>query len=758
MAFFDTKFKTYIFAALCCMAASGVSAQGYIDNQDSLYRMLQEVDVVAVKQGSNIFQQPVSGNLINSSVIERDRINDIKGVSGMVPNFFIPDYGSRITSSIYVRGIGARMDQPAVGLNIDNVGILNKDAYDFELMDIASIEMIRGPQASLFGRNTMTGLITVKTLSPLEFQGWRLGMSYSSGNTVKINAGWYKMFSPTTGFSISTGFTHSDGRFINQHDGQKIDRENSGAMRTKLYWSPSGKFTLTNVLSSSLLAQGGYPYEYGATGLISYNDTCFYRRFLLTDGLTLKGRVGNAELISVTSLQHLHDNMTLDQDFLPDPFFTLTQRKNETSFTEDLLFRGNTLHGHYRWLAGVYGFYRHLKMLAPVTFLDSGISSLIESYRNSANPYHPILWHGRDFVLNSDFTLPSGGAAVYHESALTAGKWTLTAGLRLDYERVDLRYHSFCNTGYDIYYNPTGELPLPPGVQLERKVDVNLNEYGRLHRHYLMLLPKVTALWEIPGLNSSNLYASIGSGYKAGGFNTQMFSDVLQQRLMGYMGIGASYNVDDIVGYKPEKSWTFELGAHFSSKDNHIRGEVALFAILCRDQQLTTFPDGTTTGRMMTNAGRTRSLGGEISLNWSPVSALTVVCNYGFTDARFTDYDNGMTNYKGKRLPYAPSNTLYLSGSYTFTGEWLRNNAVEVGAGFYGVGNIYWNEANDRVQPFYGQLSVNLLFRARKWSVELWGNNMTDTKFRTFYFLSMKNEFYQRGMPRTLGVTLSAHI
>lgn len=719
---------------------------------DSLWRMLEEVDVVAVKQRSMLDGRALSGNVIGAVEIERDNITDLKGAAPLAPNFFIPDYGSRITSSIYVRGIGSRMDQPAVGLNVDNVGILNKDAYDFEMSDIVSIEMIRGPQSALFGRNTMTGLVSIRTLSPMTFQGWRGGASFSSGETFNLNAGYYARPLENLGVSLSAGFDRSGGRFVNEYNGRKLDHEMAGSWRMKIHWKPSSKVTLTNVLAGSLLRQGGYPYESLESGKISYNDTCFYRRFLINDGLTVRAQLGRTELLSVTSVQHIDDNMTLDQDFLPLSYFTLTQKKRETALTEDIMLRGQA-GSHYRWLAGFYGFYRHMRMRAPVTFKETGISNLIVSHRNEANPYFPIAWDESSFLLNSEFYMPSWGVALYHQSDLQLGRWHLAAGLRLDFERINLRFHSYCDTSYTIFRNPDGEHPIPEGLDEERQVDIHLSERGGLHRRYLMLTPKVSALYDIDGRN--NVYGSIGRGYKAGGFNTQMFSDVLQQRLMGFMGIGEEYDVADIVGYKPEQSWTFEVGGHLNFPKARLTADVTLFYILCRDQQLTVFPKGNTTGRLMTNAGRTRSVGGELSVSWRPVEALSLSGSYGFTDARFTEYDDGISDYSGKRLPYAPANTFYANATYMLRAAWLRDNCLSFSVSCDGAGDIYWNEQNSRRQKFYARLNASVSFEAPKWRVEVWGNNLTDTEYYTFYFKSMGNEFVQRALPVTLGLSVS---
>lgn len=725
---------------------------------DSVYYLLDELDVVAAKHNIAFREIPVSGTMVRGDDSERLGIDDIKGLSTVVPNFHIPDYGSRITSTIYVRGIGARMDQPAVGLTVDNVSILNKDAYDFDIADISYMEMLRGPQSALFGRNTMTGLINIRTLSPMEYMGWRGLVEMGPRQLFKFNLGWYHRFRQNFGTSVTGSFYRRNGEFVNEYDGYTVDKEVNGSLRIKLVWSPKEDLHISNTLSQSLLRQGGYPYENVASGKIAYNDTCFYKRFLITDALTITKHLGNVKLVSVTSSQHIDDNMTLDQDFLPQSYFTLVQKKKETALTEDIMFRGVTGDERYSWLLGAYGFYRDLHMTAPVTFKDYGITQLIEKNRNNVNPYHPIRWNERQFTLNSDFRMPSGGAALYHESRYELENWRIAAGVRFDYERVAMNYNSWCNTSYTIYNNPSGELPITPETPVSRVVPVDLVEKGHLSSHYFQVLPKLSLLWHIPNMLASNLYLTIGKGYKAGGYNTQMFSDVLQQKLMRFMGIGSAYDVDDIVSYRPEQSWSYEMGMHINLVDNKINLDASLFLINCHDQQMTVFPDGDTTGRMMTNAGKTRSFGGELSAYYTILPELTVMATYGYTNARFIDFFDGKENYKGKRLPYAPSNTLFAEVSYMVNvSRKFREHYFAAHLNFSGTGDIYWNEANTLKQNFYGLFGGTLGYHTPRWSVEIWGKNLTNTKYYTFYFLSMGNEFRQRGKGLDFGVTIRAH-
>lgn len=715
---------------------------------DSVYT-LDNLNVVALKQSDILREDAMSVSVIGRAELDRLNAVAVKSISDVVPNFYVPDYGSRITSTMYVRGIGARMDQPAVGLNVDNVPYLNKNTYDFDLADIASVEMLRGPQSTLYGRNTIGGLINITTLSPMRYQGWRVMAQGATGNDWKASIGWYHKINDKTATALVGSFSYLGGFFRNRYDGKLLDKELSGALRWKFDRALSGSVMLRNAASASMLRQGGYPYEAVASGEINYNDTCFYRRFMFNDGLTLNWRADRFNMSAITSVQYLDDNMTLDQDFLPLSYFTLTQKQKETSVTEDVVFRGSELSGAYSWVTGLFGFLKDMDMHAPVTFKDTGISNLIESHRNEANPYYPISWDGRSFVLNSDFNLRSYGVALYHESAYETGRWRFTAGLRLDWEETRLGYHSYCDTGYEVkQLMPDGSL------QPHHHVAIEINDHDRLSRGYFNWLPRVSALYNLPLEGDNNVYATVSKGYKAGGFNTQMFSDVLQQRLMGIMGIGAKYDVNDVVGYKPEYSWNYEVGAHLTFPKANISVDFSAFYIDCRDQQLTMFPSGTTTGRIMTNAGKTRSIGAELSVGWQPVEPLEFSFSYGHTDARFRVFHNGLGNYAGKRIPYAPQNTVYLSGLYSFRFSNSGVRRLSVGADMRGTGPIYWNEANSLRQDFYALLGASATLEGEWWSLQIWGKNLTGTRYHTFYFMSMGNEFLQNGRPLQIGATL----
>ncbi len=710
---------------------------------------LPQVSVTAVKLGSQLRSKPVSATIVGQQTINRDRIVNMHQVSDLSPNLYIPRYGSRITSSIYMRGIGARIDQPAVGLTIDNIPILNKDSYDLDIDDIARVDILRGPQSSMFGRSSMMGMININTLSPLQFDGVRLNAEYGSYNSYRASVSAYHEHNDSVGVALGGNVSGTSGYYRNSYNSCRVGGERVWGLWYKWELRPVRGLSIENVGRFSHSKQSGYPYESVESGLISYNDTCFYKRNSFIDGLTVSYNSDRWSFTSITSVQHIDDNMTLDQDFLPLNYFTLTQKRKETSVTQDFIL--NHRGEKYSWLAGFFGFSRCSSMIAPVTFGKVGISKLIEEKRNEVNRFYPIKWHEDQFVLNSDFRHPTRGLGFYHNSNLSLGNWSLSAAIRLDIEEPKLDFHSFTSTGYTIWNMTDPESP-----QFFKDVFVELDESGVLSHTYVEILPKVTALYNLDG-GVGNVYASVAKGYKPGGYNTQMFSDFLQQKLMATMGLSELYDADQIIGYRPERSWNYEVGAHLDFLDGDLSVDLAAFYVDCHDQQLTRFPNGTTTGRIMDNAGRTRSIGGELALRYNISNHWLANFSWGYADARFVDYNDGMSDFSGKHVPYAPLNTMFGQLIYetTFNGFVDRLQAV---VGVRGTGTIYWNESNSSKQRFYAPVNLSLNLYSGIFSVKFWAENVNAVKYSTFYFKSMGNEFIQRGAPFICGMSLTMQL
>ena len=720
----------------------------------------------------------ISGSVVTSSVKRESFVSDIPGVStflmrrieergiaspknlsAVVPGLNIPDYGTSMTSTIYVRGLGSRMDNPVIGLYVDDVPIIDKNCYDFSFTDIRRIDFLHGPQGTLYGRNSMLGVLSVETLSPTAYQGTRGIIEYGSASTLSAKLSAYK-----GRFGLTAAYGHTDGFFINEYDGSNCGLSDSFSARAR-FVGGVGKASLDNILTVSYIDQTGYPYRKLMAGEllpVDYNDKSGYRRFFLMDGFRLKTEWRNWKISSVTSFQTLFDSMDMDQDFTPKSMFTLNQIQEQIAFTQEFIFKPKT---HTVWWdsqTGLFAMVKLNKMSAPVRFLKDGIKSLILDNANSGIPQElgRLNIQEENFLIYSDFDIALGNVAAYHESYFNTGRWTFTAGLRLDFEASRMRYDS----GSDIHFivSPAMSEYIP----FSTKVD------GTETVRYAQLQPKLSVSYDATsermrskGLNMS-LLASVSEGYRSGGFNTQIFSDVLQRKMMLGMMESLGVHLDgkgdlstDGLTYKPEICLNYEIGGKFRMRSaGHIlESFFTAYRVDCRNQQMTVFPYGNGTGRMMANAGRSRSLGVEAEASWM-WKGLSVSFAGSLMGARFVDYDDGRNDWSGNRIPYSPESTLYLRCGYKFLtrGRFLRS--VSLNADINRSGRIYWNEAGDISQSPYSLIGADVRLTTSKAELWLRGQNLTGTEYSVFYFKSVGNSFFQAGKPRRFTIGLSINL
>lgn len=137
--------KTYTLL-LVFIAVTSLHAEESMPKDTTTVLDIEEVVIIASpKENMKLRQMPTASSLISQQDMQQYRINSLKNVSNIVPNFFIPDYGSRLTSAVYIRGIGARINTPSVGLYVDNIPYIDKSAFDFNFYDIERIDVLRGP-------------------------------------------------------------------------------------------------------------------------------------------------------------------------------------------------------------------------------------------------------------------------------------------------------------------------------------------------------------------------------------------------------------------------------------------------------------------------------------------------------------------------------------------------------------------------------------------------------------------------------------
>ena len=715
--------------------------------------LLQAVDIVSsVKISDDEAEGMYSTTSLRRAELENRHISSVKELSALAPNFYQPDYGSRMTSSMYVRGFGSRIDQPVVGMNIDGVPVMNKNNYDFELFDIDRVQVVRGAQGVLYGRNTSGGAINLYTMSPLNFQGKRFTLEYGNANNIRVKASHYAATSRSFGWSVSLLYNHSDGYFLNEHTGENCDGGDNGALRLRLQWLSAGGWSIDNSLSVGYTDEGGWAYRHynqqdNSLAPVAYNDECSYQRFNISEGLVIKRNMDWATISSTTGYQYIDDRMNLDNDFLPLDYFSMGQYQKEHSVTEELVVKVKNLR-HFNLLGGLFGFFKHTSLSAPVHFKQHGIENLIvknanENYYNHLAGERELSFVEDNFIVGDDFLIPAFGAAAYIQGGFSYKGFDVKAGIRFDYEYSMMDYRSSATVHYSTYKDK------------HDLQELNTVFKGRKAMDAFEILPSLSVSY---GGEWGNVYLSARKGFKAGGFNTQLFSDILQSKMTGELiGNDQKVNASSTV-YKPEENWTYELGTHLSLLPNgNLDIMASFFYIDCRNQQLTAFPQGMSTGRMMSNAGRSFSCGAELGVRYT-VGPVAVDAGFGYTHAEFVEYNRGDVDLSGKVLPYAPRETISANVAYRIPVPRSFANFLVLNVGWNAVGRTYWNEENTLSQPFYGLLSASLVWEKGHWGASLWGKNLLNEKYNTFYFRSIGNDFFAQGKPLHFGVSLHVNL
>lgn len=750
---------------------------------------IEEVVVIATpKENNRLRQQAISSTSLSQNEMRNNSVTSVKALSGLVPNLFIPDYGSKLTTSVYVRGIGSRINTPAVGLYVDNIPFIDKSAFDFNYSDIERIDVMRGPQGTLYGRNTMGGLIRVFTKSPFTYQGTDIRLSAATYNDYKASLTHYHRISSQFAFSTGFFYEHKGGFFKNSFNNKRIDTDNEFGGRFRAIYLPTDNLKLDLTVNYEYTNQGGYPYEYtgrtdGKTedrsdyiGKISYNRLCGYKRNLLNAGLNLEHQADNFILSSVTGFQYLYDQMNLDQDFTEADIYTIMQKQNSKTISEELVLKSKP-GNRWQWTTGVSGFYQWLKTDGPVTFQEEGIQSLIEDNINAGLSHLPAgaptlatKITTRPLPVSGVFDTPILNGAIYHQSTfndvLVEGL-SVTAGLRLDYEKLKLDYNSVCDMNFDF----SVAAPFLP-TAIVRPLNAKTQFIGKESTDYLQLLPKFTIQYAWNSKN--NVYATVSKGYRSGGYNIQMFSDLIQNNMRNDMmnaikqdevlgkfaGMmpnmpASDVNVSDATLYKPEYSWNYEVGSHTTLFDDKLQADVALFYMDTRNQQISRFAESGL-GRITVNAGKSRSLGAEASVRAQLTNAFSLNGNYGYTYATFTDYVVSDTeNYNGNYVPFVPKHTFNVGAQYVFT---MRKGAIldniTVNANYKAAGRIYWTEQNNASQALYGTLNGRVNFNKGNGQLAFWINNALNTDYQAFYFETMNRGFAQKGRPLQVGVDI----
>ncbi|MDR1810180.1 MAG: TonB-dependent receptor [Prevotella sp.] len=735
----------------------GASAQKTAE-KDTLYTEIKQDIVVlsSTKETNSLKSLPASISVFSPKNLEGLQVTSIKGLSAVSPNFFMPDYGSKMTSPLYIRGFGARTGVQTVSLYVDNVPYFNPSTFDSELYDIQRVEILRGTQGTLYGRNSMGGIVNIYTFSPLSYQGTNVSVSSGNYGYLSGTASHYRRLTNNFGLALSGYYKRNDGFFENAYTGKKADRSENAGGKLKLDWNAAENLSIQYAANFDFVNQGAFPYMNANAGKVNYDGPGSYNRRTLTNGISVQYTQPRYIVTSTTGYQYLNDDMQMDQDYSAFAVFKINQRQQQHSLSEEITVKSNGRNS-YQWSNGIFGFYDYQKTISPVWMLQDGITNMLQSKLDELAgtiPNMPIIkLVDSEITFDGVYRKPAYGGALFHQSTfndvLETKGLSFTAGLRLDYEHTELNYDA--NTGTNLTVQP--RYPNAPVIPM--RVDTVIK--GKASKNFIELLPKFVLKYDIG--KSSYAYASVSRGYKAGGHNVQMFADLLSSALQNSIENRGTNKpsdtpVNDLISFDPEYSWNYEIGGKADLLGDALSANFALFYMDVKDVQVSRFVD-TGQGRMTDNAGKAVSKGFELGLKARPCSGFYLYANYGFSDAKFKSHEYNFNKY----ISFAPRTTLSFGGnvSYNFKRNTLLDRIV-FDANFAGAGRIYWTEDNAQSQGFYGTANARLSFEKSIFGIELWGKNIFDRDYQAFYFESMGNSFIQKGKPAQWGATLRMKI
>lgn len=722
---------------------------------------LDEIVVVSQpKDGRLLRHQPLSSTVLTQREMQTLGVSDLAQLSQYVPSFSMPQYGSRLTSSMYIRGIGSRINNPAVGIYYDNIPLMSKAAFNHHFYHIDRVDVLRGPQSTLYGMNTEGGLVHIYSKNPMMYQGTDIAMGIGTGLTSHAEVAHFHRPTDKFAFSAAAFWNGQRGFFKNQELDEWNDKLQEAGGKMRFMYQPTQRLTLDLTADYQWTRQNAFPYglcDDDGNNVEDPSTTLMngYRRQMVNTGLNISYKTDNWLLSSTTSWQYLSDHMEMDQDYLPEDFMHLTQLQKQQALTQELILRS---HGQrkWHWTFGLFGSYQWLRTDAPVTF-GPAMNDMTAARILTMMPAYVVsmfkIWEIPDFNVSETFHTPSASLGVFHESTISlTNRLDVTLGLRYEFSQAKIDYST---TGIvALHYS------IPP-IEQTNKLTAVLESDGK--RSFNQLLPKIGATYRLDD-NGSNIYATVSKGYRAGGYNIQMFSEIYQSEFMkkgkslsqGDVSINYTdedYNaVDETISYKPEESWNYEAGAHLNLFDGKLHADVAFYYMQIKNQQLSMMSPENNFGRIMVNAGKSHTMGFELSLRGRAFDdCLDWFCNVGAVKAKFDEYDS----YDGNSIPFVPSATFSLGVNY-------RIDHILVGADLSGQGYTEWNEANTFRQKPYVLIGAHVGYDFGSCNVKLWGRNLTKTKYNTFAVESKAAgealRFAQRGNPLQLGIDLNIHL
>ncbi len=776
---------------------------------------LDEVVVISQpKEQVRLRLQPVSSNVFGSEQLQQLNVHDLSQLSQYVPSFVMPSYGSRLTSSMYIRGIGSRINNPAVGVYYDNIPLMSKSAFNNHFYMLDRVDVLRGPQGSLYGMNTEGGLVRIYSKNPMNYQGTDIKLGIGTGLYSNVEVAHYHRPSEKLAFSVAGFYSGLKGFIDNQNFDKKNDLTNEAGGKLRLIYAPNKQLKFDWTADYQYVNQNGF--GYGEFHPLAYLPELYsssyvpadpdvkdpattimngYKRNMFTTGLNIGYETDKFLFTSTTSYQFLDDLMLMDQDYMIGDYLQLSQAQKMNAITQEFVLRS---HDNSRWqhATGLFGSYQWLNTNAPVFFGDGITGPIGNAIANAMKNSMLQAMIGRymgqgmsaeaaqaaaqatvdkmgvnmtaEMAVPGEYKTPSWNFAAFHESNILFGdNWKLTLGLRFNIDKVKIDYDALA------YMNMTGGT-----ANATATYHLTSHVQDVRSKSYTQLLPKIGLTYTFDD-HMGNIYALVSKGYRAGGYNFQMFSDVLQADLNAHQqdAMRGDYDVEhtaadydainETIAYKPEESWNYEIGTHLNLFGGSTHFDLALYYMQIRNQQLSIMEPHSNYGRIMVNAGKSHSCGLEATLRGKAIdNALDWAVTYAFTNAKFDEYQHtvgGSTSpntdifagdYDGNYVPFVPQHTV------SAMVDW-HIGKFTIGANMNGQGKTWWDEANTYAQKFYAVAGAHADYDFGPVLVSLWGRNLTNTNYNTFAVASSAvggtHYFAQKATPIQVGLDVNIH-
>jgi len=714
--------KHHLFLAVTTIIAGASSLPSFANDF-----AIEEIVVTAQRRAESLQDVPIAITAFNEKMMKEAGITGIDNVAQFTPGFTLSSY-NKVTPQPFIRGIGTNAsgagDDASVAVFIDEVYISRAGAYDSNLFDLERVEVLRGPQGTLYGKNVVGGALNITTRRPSE--EFEAKVNISAGN---YDAGGLQTYvsgplSETVRAKLALASGQRDGLVKNTFTGSDLRDEDNLSARAGLLWEVDDSTEVYWAIDASRDRESGVgrvlagePLAGVAAWSPSLNDRD--NTDSLVDGYTDRDVWGTSLRITSEQSYGTWTSVTgyrsTDYQFLDELVPVLSAHsllmnyvdEEETQFSQELRLASSNDSSPFEWTVGAYYFHDDIERIEE--WDTQGFAELF------GYPYPT------GFRSHSDAENLTSSAALFGQVSYNlAEEWRFTVGGRYTEETKEF---DISTSGLEPLF---GFLTENYTVESEETWD---DFSGKLSIDYM-------------GFDNILLYLSVGEGFKSGAFNS-LAPDADQ----------AAQSID------PELAMQVELGVKSQWLDDRVRLNAVVFSIDYQDLQVFQTTDDQRI--IVTNAGQATSQGVELELIAKPLEGLDISASYSYLDATYDEYTTSGSDYSGNRLQRAPKNTYSISASYLMPLTDLGELAFRVD--YLSQNKVYFNPSNAALQVDEGYELVNarVAFEPEEgnWELALWGKNLSDEQYAVFKndlsFIGTNSTADILGDPRTYGVSFT---